>query len=190
VAVAVAVDEDVPVPDNVAVLVGVEVEVAVADDEALNVPEAVSEPEIDCVLLLVPVAVAVPVPVGVTDEVDVAVDVAVPVAVASAAPSCSRTSQRYVVAVSETEIIDNESPASANVALTSGTAFNPFEALTTAFPPPSVFNRRINRIPGLVGLARTRVSFEAPVVISQTCKSALARIVPPSPGSAMTFGPR
>lgn len=158
------------------------VRVEVADDEALNVPDAVSEPDIDCVLLLVAVDVAV--------EVDVGVDVAVAVDVASAAPSLSSTSQRYVVAVNDTEIIDITSPASANVALTSGTELNPFEALTTTSPPPSVFKRRINRIPGLVGLAITRVSFDAPEVISQICKSALARIVPPSPGSAMSLGPR
>ena len=182
------------VPDAVAVLVGVDVAVVVdvADAEALNVPEAVSEPDIDCVLLLVAVdvAVVVAVPVLLADDVAVDVAVAVPVAVANATPFCTRTSQRYVVAVSDTEIIDSMSPASANVALTSGTELSPFSAVISATPPPSVRRRRTKRIPGLVGLARVRVSLEAPVVISQTCKSALGRIMPPSPGSAIILGPR
>jgi hypothetical protein len=139
------------------------VEVAVA--EALKVPEAVSEPDMDCVLVDVAVDVAV--------AVDDAVGVAVALAVANATPVLSSTSQRYVVAVSDTEIIDNMSPASANVALTSGTELSPFAAVTTASPPPSVSSRKTNRIPGFVGLARTLVSFDAPVVISQTKRSAL-----------------
>ena len=213
VAVAVDVDVDVLVPDAVFVLVEVEVGVAVAVDvavevaepvavaEALNVPEAVSEPEIDCVLVLVLLAVEVEVAVGVAVDVEVAVpvelnvdvavdvDVAVAVAVASAAPVCTNTSQRYVVAVNDTEIIDSISPASANVEVTSGTELNPFEAVTTTAPPPSVFIRTMNRIPGFVGLAITRVSPDAPLVISHIWRSAFARIVPPLPGSTIIFGP-
>ena len=169
----------------VAVDVLVEVDVDVLDEvavaEALNVPEAVSEPDIDCVLVLVEEDVAVDVAVGVA--------VAVPVAEARATPVCTRTSQRYVVAVSDTDISDRLSPASANTALVSKAAFNPFATLTVATPPPSVFIRRTKRIPGLVGLASTRVSSEAPLVNSQTCKSALGRMVPPLPGSTSSFGP-
>ncbi len=175
-------------------LVGVDVEVfvEVLVAEALNVPEAVSEPDIDCVLLLVAVDVAVDVavPVLLKDDVAVAVAVAVPVAEARATPVCTRTSQRYVVAVSDTDISDKLSPASANTALVSKAAFNPFATLTVATPPPSVSIRRVKRIPGFVGLARIRVSADAPVVISQTCKSALGRMVPPLPGSTNCFGPR
>ena len=160
----------------------VEVLLEVAVAEALNVPEAVSEPDIDCVLVLVLDDVAV--------DVGVAVDVAVPVTVAIATPFLTSTSQRYVVAVNDTEIIDSMSPASANVATVTKAAFSPFEAVNTMSPPPSVFIRAMKRIPGLVGLTRVRVSFDAPLVSSQTCKSALARIEPPSPGSAMTLGPR
>lgn len=170
----------------VAVDVLVEVDVDVLDEvavaEALNVPEAVSEPDIDCVLVLVEEDVAVDVAVGVA--------VAVPVAEARATPVCTRTSQRYVVAVSDTDISDRLSPASANTALVSKAAFNPFATLTVATPPPSVSSRRMNRIPGFVGLARIRVSEDAPVVISQTCRSALGRMVPPLPGSTSFFGPR
>ena len=212
-AVAVAVDEDVPVPDAVAVLledaVGVTVAVDVAVEvpdpvdvaEALKVPEAVSDPEIDCVLVLVLLPVEVEVAVGVavevidedavavTDDVDVELDVAVPVAVATAAPVRTRTSQRYVVAVSDTEISDRLSPTSAKTLYPASATSNPFAAVTVIAPPPSVFIRKTNRIPGFVGLARTRVSPEAPLVISHIWRSALARIVPPSPGSAMSFGP-
>ena len=170
----------------VAVDVLVEVDVDVLDEvavaEALNVPEVVSEPDIDCVLVLVEEDVAVDVAVGVA--------VAVPVAEARATPVCTRTSQRYVVAVSDTDISDRLSPASANTALVSKAAFNPFATLTVATPPPSVSSRRMNRIPGFVGLARIRVSEDAPVVISQTCRSALGRMVPPLPGSTSFFGPR
>lgn len=164
--------------------VGVDVDVVVdvADAEALNVPEAVSDPEIDWVLLLVDVDVAV--------VVAVAVDVAVAVAVATAAPVLTSTSQRYVVAVNDTEIIDKLSPTSAKLAYPASAVFNPLAAVTTTAPPPSVFIRRINLIPGFVGLARTLVSSDAPEVNSQICRSAFARIVPPSPGSVMTFGPR
>lgn len=182
-----------PVPDSVAVLVGVAVEVLVdvRDAEALNVPDAVSEPDIDCVLLLVAVAVAVevPVPEADRDDVDVELDVGVAVAVATAAPVRTRTSQRYVVAVSDTEISDTLSPASANTTVVVRATLSPFAAVTVIVPPPSVFIRRINRIPGLVGLASTRVSPEAPLVNSQTCRSAFGTMVPPLPGSAMTLGP-
>jgi hypothetical protein len=143
-------------------MVPVELAVVVAEaDVVAPLVEAVA----DDVVVLVAVDVAV--------EVAVELDVAVPLALAIATPVRSSTSQRYVVAVSETEIIDNISPTSANVALTSGIELRPFAAVTTASPPPSVFMRRTNRIPGLVGLAKTRVSPDAPVVISQTKRSAL-----------------
>lgn len=194
VAVAVAVPVDVLLPVAVDVLVGVEVEVLeeLPVAVALNVPEAVSEPDIDCVLVLelLDVAVDVPVPVDVADRVEVDVAVAVLLADASDAPSWTSTSQRYVVAVSETEIMDSMSPASPNVALFSSATLSPFSAVTTASPPPSVSSRSVKRIPGLVGLARIRVSADAPVVISQTCKSAFGRMVPPLPGSVNCFGPR
>ena len=133
-------------------------------------------------------AVAVDVAVDVDVELDVAVAVDVDVDIVT--PFLTSTSQRYVVAVNDTEIIDSMSPASANVATVTKAAFSPFEAVNTMSPPPSVFIRAMKRIPGLVGLTRVRVSFDAPLVSSQTCKSALARIEPPSPGSAMTLGPR
>lgn len=182
-----------PVADTEVVLVPVDVAVAVEvlDAEALNVPEAVSEPDIDCVLLLVAVAVAVEVevPVAVTDDVDVALDVAVAVAVATAAPVRTSTSQRYVVAVRDTEISDTLSPASANTTVVVSATFNPFAEVTVIAPPPSVRRRKTARIPGLVGLASVRVSADAPLVSSHTWRSALARMVPPLPGSVISFGP-
>ena len=189
---------DVPVPVEVLVLVPVDVllvdevlvpvELSVAVAEVVA-PLVVAEAEDVDVAVKLPEAVVVDVPVEVAVAVAVEVDVAVPVELAIATPVRSSTSQRNVVAVSDTEIIDSMSPASPNVALTSGTELSPFSAVTTASPPPSVFIRRTNRIPGLVGLARTRVSFEAPVVSSQTCKSALGVMTLPSPGSARSFGP-
>lgn len=173
---------------GVPVLVDDEVLVAVALNVAEVVAPLVEAEDVDVeldVAVAVAVDVAVELAVAVADELDVAV----PVELAIATPVRSSTSQRNVVAVSDTEIIDSMSPASANVALTSGTELSPFSAVTTASPPPSVFIRRTNRIPGLVGLARTRVSFEAPVVSSQTCKSALGVMTLPSPGSARSFGP-
>lgn len=74
-AVGVMVDVDVAVVVTVAVEVDETDAVEVA--EALNVPEAVSDPEIDCVLVLVLLAVEVDVGVAVDVEVDVAVGVAV-----------------------------------------------------------------------------------------------------------------
>lgn len=137
----------------------------------------------------VAVDVEVAVPVAEAVDVDVELEVAVPVDVATAAPVRTSTSQRYVVPVSETEIIDRLSPASAKTLYPASATFNPFSAVTVTVPPPSVFSRRINLIPGLVGLARTRVSSDAPLVSSQIWRSALARIVPPLPGSAISFGP-
>ena len=81
------------------------------------------------------------------------------------------------------------SPASANVATVTNAAFSPFAAVSTISPPPSVTSRTMKRIPGLVGFSSVLVSFDAPLVSSQTCRSALARIEPPFPGSAITFGP-
>jgi hypothetical protein len=116
-----------------AVVVDVPVELNVADAEVVApLVEAVAE-DVD-----------VPVALDVVVDVAVAVDVAVPVAVAIAAPVRSSTSHRYVVAVSDTEIIDSISPTSPSVALTSGTELSPFAAETTMSPPPSVFILRIN----------------------------------------------
>jgi hypothetical protein len=153
------------------VLVGVPV--ALVDEVLVPVELAVAE-----AVVVAPLVEAVADDVDVLDElddavvVDVDVDVAVPEELAIATPVRSSTSQRYVVAVSDTEIIDNMSPTSAKVALTSGIELSPFAAVTITSPPPSVFNRRTNRIPGLVGLARTRVSADALDVISQTKRSA------------------
>ena len=182
---------EVPVAVFVLVDVPVALDVLVADAEALNVPEAVSEPDIDCVLLLVAVAlpVAVDVDVAVALEVELDVAVAVAVEIATSTPVLTSTSQRYVVAVNDTEINDSMSPASANTAVVPKSAFRPFAAVTVALPPPSVRSRTMKRMPALVGFASVRVSPDAPVVISQIFKSALARIVPASPGSAMSFGP-
>lgn len=182
--VAVRLAVDVPVELAVDVLVAVELAVALAEVVPPLV-EAVAEDEDVAVEL----AVAVDVPVAEAVEVDVDVPVAVDVGVGTAAPVRTSTSQRYVVAVSDTEISDRLSPASAKLAYPTSDAFNPFSEVTVTSPPPSVFIRRIKRIPGLVGLASTRVSLEAPLVSSHISRSALARIVPPLPGSAMSFGP-
>jgi hypothetical protein len=99
------------------------------------------------------------------------------------------TSHLKVVAVSETLISDRKSEASANVAVVSSATFSPAAAVSTASPPPSVFKRMTSRMPGFVGLASVRVSPEAPVTISQICKSAVARMIPALPGSFRIFGP-
>lgn len=209
VAVLVAVAEPVAVLVLVAVAVfvlvalAVAVEVAVAVLLAVALAEPVFVPVVlivaDDVLVEVAVALAVLVEVGVAVLVDVAVadlvlvDVAVEVAVeleeATAAPIWpSRTCQRYVVAVSDTEIKDRRSPALANVALVSNAVFRPFAAVTT-MSPPSVSIRSTKRMPGFVGFARMRVSV-AVEVISQIWRSLFGRMVFPSPGSTITFGPR
>lgn len=90
----------------------------------------------------------------------------------------------------ETLIRLSKSEASAKVASVSSATLNPLAAVTTAFPPPSVLRRRTSLIPGLVGLASVRVSFEPPVTISQMSKSAFARMIPPLPGSFRSFGAR
>uniref|UniRef100_A0A6M3JTW3 Uncharacterized protein n=1 Tax=viral metagenome TaxID=1070528 RepID=A0A6M3JTW3_9ZZZZ len=119
------------------------------------------EAEAVCEIVAVEVEVAVPV------EVEVAVAVAVAVLVAIPTPICpSSTCQRYVVAVSDTEISDNRSPASANVALVSRAVFRPPAAPTTIAPPPSVSIRSTKRIPARVGATRVRVSADAPETIS------------------------
>lgn len=179
---------DVPVPVELVVPVAVDVLVALAVAEAdpVFVPDVVIEA--DEVLVDVLVAEDVPVDVGVDElvpvdvgeavPVDVAVELLVVVAVdedvlvdeldATETPTCPpRTCQRYVEAVSETEISDSMSPASANVADVSRAAFQPAAAVTAMSPPPSVSIRRTKRMPGFVGGAKMRVSPDAPDVISQ-----------------------
>lgn len=102
----------------------------------------------------------------------------------------SSTSQRYEPAEIVTEISDRKSLASANVAVVSSATLRPAEAVTTTSPPPSVFNRTTKRMPAFVGVASVRVSFDAPDTISQICKSAVARMMPASPGSRNSLGPR
>ena len=102
----------------------------------------------------------------------------------------SRASQRYNPAEIVTEINDRKSLASANVACVSRATLYPAGAVTTMSPPPSVFIRRTKRMPGFVGVARVRVWPDAPEVISQICRSAVARMMPASPGSVNNFGPR
>jgi hypothetical protein len=102
----------------------------------------------------------------------------------------SSTSQRKTPAETVTEMNDRKSLASANVACVSKATFMPPVTVTTASPPPSVFKRSVKRTPGFVGLASVRVSPEAPVTISQICRSAPTRMIFPLPGSVMIFGPR
>lgn len=213
----VPVDVPVPVELAVPVLVGVELKLAVAEAEPVFVPDvvivadellvpvAVELPVLVLVgvvvLVAVEVDVAEPVEVLVGEAVPVAVDVADPVVVevaeaepedeldAMATPTCPpSTCQRYVVAVSETEISDSISPASANVADVSRAVFNPSAAPTT-MSPPSAYIRSTKRMPAFVGGARVRVSVVVDV-ISQIWRSLVTVIVPPFPGSAINFGPR
>ena len=185
--VEVAVLLEVPVAVLLAVALAepvfVPVVLIVADDVLVEVADDVA------VLVEVAVAVLVPVEVGVAVLVDVELAVAVELELAIAAPIWpSRTCQRYVVAVNDTEISDSRSPASANVALASRAVFSPFSAVTT-MSPPSVSIRSTNRMPALVGLARTRVSVAAEVN-SQIWRSMFGRIVLPSPGSRRILLPR
>lgn len=101
----------------------------------------------------------------------------------------SRASQRNRPALTVTEMSDRKSLASAKVACVSPATLKPPVAVTTMSPPPSVFIRRTNRIPGLVGLGSVRVSPEAPLVISQIWRSMFGRMIPPVPGSLRIFGP-
>lgn len=190
VAVAVAVPVDVLVPVLVLVDVALADLLADADAEPVLVPVVEIEAELELVLVDVAVAVLVPVELALAVLVDVPVAVAVELDDAIAAPSCpSQVCQRYVVAVLETEINDNISPASANVALVSNAVFKPFSAVTT-ISPPSVSIRNTNRMPGLVGLASVRVSFAPTDTISQISRSLFGRMVPPLPGSAKTLAAR
>lgn len=200
---------DVPVPVELAVPVAVDVLVALAVAEAdpVFVPDVVIEADEVLVDVLVPDAVLVEVgvdelvPVDVGEAVPVDVDVGLLVVVAVAedvlvdeldateTPTCPpRTCQRNVVAVSETEIRDSRSPASANVADVSRALLSPSAAPTT-MSPPSEYIRSTKRMPAFVGGASVRVSVVVDV-ISQIWRSLVTVIVPPFPGSAINFGPR
>lgn len=89
----------------------------------------------------------------------------------------------------DTDMSDNMSATSLNVAAVFPAILNPFVVETTNAPPPSVFKMMTSRIPGLVGVASVRVSPAEPTTISQICMSEEARMVPASPGSFSSFGP-
>lgn len=104
------------------------------------------------------------------------------------------TSQRYEPEGPDpeivTEISGRKSLTSANTACVSRATLNPSAHVTTMSPPPSVFMRSVRRMPGFLGTFRVRVSPDAPDVSSQICRSLVATMVPPLPGSLRIFGPR